>query len=125
MKRGIEVELWEKENVLGGMLNAAGAPSFKSDVKRYVDYSINKLYRSGAIVRLSHQATLPKIEKGNFDAVIFAAGANAFIPPIKGIESANVKTSTEILLNGMDGETCVVIGGGLVGCETFYERIKY
>lgn len=118
-QRGIEVELWEQNSTLGGTLLAAGAPSFKSDVLRYVEYASNKLYRSGATVRLSTQATAAAILKGKFDAVILAAGSTPLIPNIPGIELDCVKTSTEVLLGKASiGEKCVVIGGGLVGCET-------
>ena len=66
--RGIEVELWEKSNKLGGTLLAAGGPTFKKDVSNYVQYMVGKVYRSNIRLKLmkkpqptkSLQATLIK-----------------------------------------------------------------
>jgi 2-enoate reductase len=117
--RGIEVELWEKTNTLGGTLLAAGAPSFKSDVKEYVKYITNKLYRSNVTVRLLKEATPKDIAGYHFDAVIIACGSVPLVPKIPGIDKPCVKTSTDILTGKEKaGTKNVVIGGGLVGCET-------
>jgi len=118
-QRGFDVELWEKSSKLGGTLLAAGAPTFKKDVIKYVEYISNKLYRSGAIVRLLKDASVEEIARGNYDKVIIATGSRALMPPINGINNENVKTSSQVLLeSGLTGKRVVVIGGGLVGCET-------
>ena len=117
IERGMEVELWEKEAVLGGNLLPAGAPSFKLDVKRYVEYAINKLYRSGTTVRLSKEATVENINEGNFDAVIVATGSTSIVPPIDGIDGSNVRLSNDVFMGDVVGDNSVVIGGGFVGCE--------
>ena len=46
-RRGYEVELWEKDDHLGGLMNAAGAPSFKEDVAWYVRYASQMVYKLG------------------------------------------------------------------------------
>lgn len=118
-ERGYYTELWEKDPRVGGLLLAAGAPSFKQDIIKYVKYMENRLYRSGVVVRLMKEATPEEIINSNFDKVIIAAGSKPLIPPIKGIDSENVVTSTEVLLGtAKTGKNVVVIGGGLVGCET-------
>ena len=40
-ERGMDVELWEKSDRLGGLLLAAGAPEFKKDV---MDNGLNTVY---------------------------------------------------------------------------------
>ena len=40
--RGHKVTLFEKEKELGGALRYAAAPSFKSDMKRYLDWLIKE-----------------------------------------------------------------------------------
>ena len=118
-ERGIKTELWEKGFQLGGTLIAAGTPSFKSDIMDYVEYAANKLYRSGAVVRLMKEATVEEIAKHDFDAVIVAAGTTHVIPPIPGVEQEWVLNAIDVLTGAKKtGEKCVVIGGGLVGCET-------
>ena len=42
---------------------AAGAPSFKKDVKRYVTYMANKVYRSNIEVKLYNSVTYIKNDK--------------------------------------------------------------
>jgi len=118
-ERGFYVELWEKEAKLGGALLQAGAPSFKADVLRYVEYLKNKLLSSNVTVRLLKEATVDEIVKANFDKVIVATGSKPVIPPIQGIHRENVKLADDVLLGKAKlGNKVVVIGGGLVGCET-------
>lgn len=117
-QRGFDVELWEKSVSLGGTLLAAGAPSFKQDVMKYVQYLEDKMMRENVIVKLSKEATSEEILKRDFDKVILASGSRPLMPPIPGISGKNVKTSTEVLRGVAVGKNVVVIGGGLVGCET-------
>lgn len=117
-ERGIQVALWEKSTALGGMLNAAGAPSFKKDVKKYVKYMENKLYRSNVKVSLNREGTLENILQGKFDYVVSATGSTPFAPPISGINGPMVVTAEDVLTGKVaTGSKAVVIGGGLVGCE--------
>jgi len=118
-ERGMQVELWEKSNELGGLLRAAGGPRFKKDVKDYLDYLIGKLWRSKVKVSMMKDATPEEILAGKYDKVIFATGATPVMPPIKGIDESFVVGANDLLTNRKPyGKKVVVIGGGLVGCET-------
>ncbi len=117
-ERGMEVELWEKSDRLGGLLLAAGAPDFKQDVMDYVTYAANRVHKLGVRVKLGHKAEAEEIIAGGYDMVILACGAEPFVPPIPGVEHAVVKNSTEVLRGDRPEGNVVVIGGGLVGCET-------
>lgn len=118
-ERGMQVELWEKKNELGGLLLAAGGPRFKKDVKDYVDYLVAKLHRSNVKVLMMKDATPEEIIAGKYDKVIFATGATPVMPPIKGIDKPFVVGANDLLTNKKGyGKKVVVIGGGLVGCET-------
>ncbi|NLI61530.1 MAG: FAD-dependent oxidoreductase [Clostridiales bacterium] len=118
-ERGMQVELWEKRNELGGLLLAAGGPRFKKDVKDYVDYLVGKLYRSNVKLSLMKDATPEEILAGNYDKVIIATGSSPFIPPIEGITEDFVVGANDLLTDRKGyGKKVVVIGGGLVGCET-------
>jgi 2-enoate reductase len=115
--RGYTVELWEKASRLGGNLWAAGLPTFKQDVLRLITYMERQIVKLGVKVKLTKEATAEEIIAGNYDKVILAAGSLPFVPPIKGVENAGV--SGEYLLGlKKPGKKVVVIGGGLVGCET-------
>ena len=52
-----------------------------------------------------------------FDKLIIATGSSSFIPPIKGVESKGVITSTELLNFEKVPETLVIVGGGVIGME--------
>jgi 2-enoate reductase len=119
-ERGHEVELWEKENELGGLLLAAGTPSFKEPVKEYIRYIKRQVAKSNVKVRLMTEATEENVLAGGFDQVFVATGAKSVVPPVKGINGNNVYDSTAVLTGQvvLQGSEVVVIGGGLVGCET-------
>ena len=53
------------------------------------------------------------------DAVVLAVGAAPTVPPVPGIEDAKVVDCVTALTGpALPGQKIVVVGGGLVGCET-------
>lgn len=116
-ERGYDVELWEKSSRLGGNLWAAGSPTFKHDVLRLIDYMKTQVNKLGVRVVYNKDATADEIVAYDADKVILACGSHSIVPPIPGIEHAEV--SDGYLLGTREpGKNVVVIGGGLVGCET-------
>lgn len=116
-KRGFDVELWEKAPRLGGNLWAAGLPTFKHDVLRLITYMERQVLKLGVTVKLNKEATAENVLEGNYDKVILATGSGPVIPPIDGIETA-APANDYLLGLKKPGKKVVVIGGGLVGCET-------
>jgi 2-enoate reductase len=116
-KRGFDVELWEKSSRLGGNLWAAGLPTFKNDVLRLITYMENQTSKLGVKVLLNKEATAETVSMGKYDKVVLAAGSSAFMPPIEGVETA-APANDYLLGLKKPGKKVVVIGGGLVGCET-------
>ncbi len=53
----------------------------------------------------------------NAKNIIIATGSVTFIPPIKGVESKNVLTSTEMLNLSRLPEKIIIVGGGVIGME--------
>ncbi|HBD62966.1 MAG TPA: dihydrolipoyl dehydrogenase [Clostridiales bacterium] len=53
----------------------------------------------------------------NAKNIIIATGSVTFIPPIKGVESKNVLTSTEMLNLSKLPEKIIIVGGGVIGME--------
>lgn len=53
----------------------------------------------------------------NTRSIIIATGSSTFIPPIKGAESKNVLTSTEMLNLSQLPKKIVIVGGGVIGME--------
>lgn len=118
-ERGLEVELWEKSARLGGTLAAAGGPVFKKDVMDYMDYMVNKTYRSNVTIRTMKDATADEIKGGNWDKVIMATGSRHSVPPIPGIDGSKVVMANDVLTHKAKfGKKVLILGAGLVGCET-------
>ncbi|WP_343250710.1 FAD-dependent oxidoreductase [Diplocloster hominis] len=117
--RGHRVTLLEKGDRLGGQLFYSDYVWFKKDMKNYRDWLIRMVLRSGTKVMLHTEASPELVKELRPDAVIVAVGADPFIPPIPGVEGANVHTALDIFADcSALGERVVLVGGGLVGCET-------
>ncbi len=117
--RGHEVTLCERTESLGGHLIEASVPQFKRDIKTLLGWYKRQLNSSTVKVKLGATVTPEDIERETPDAVIVATGSTHVIPEIKGIKRATVVTATDLLLrNGQVGSTIVVVGGGVMGCET-------
>lgn len=121
--RGHEVTLWEKGYSLGGNLIPAAIPDFKLEYKLFLDYLITQINKLGIKTRFNLEATPELVEKFNPDVVFIATGATPIIPDYPGMKEAIAKgkvvTSVDALLGEKEiGKRVVIIGGGLVGCET-------
>ncbi len=116
-KRGYRVDLWEKSDRLGGNLWAAGLPTFKKDVFRLIAYMQHQIDSLNISVFLSKEARAGEVIAGNYDKVILAAGSKPVIPRIPGTEYAS-PAADYLLGHKKPGTRIVVIGGGMVGCET-------
>lgn len=117
--RGHRVELYEKSGKLGGHLLAGSVPSFKQDEKRLLDWYLTELKQIGVNIKLGTEVAAGMVEVANPDVVIVATGSTANLPDVPGIENPNVATAVEVLLGKKAaGNSIVVVGGGLVGCET-------
>lgn len=115
--RGHEPSLYEKGSRLGGNLIPGGAPDFKEDDLALADWYAQTLKELRVPVYLNHEVTKEEILEGDYDAVILATGST---PKRFSLgDDAHVYTASQVLLGEADcGTDTVIIGGGLVGCET-------
>lgn len=115
--RGHRVVLHEKANRLGGNLIPGGVPDFKEDDHLLATWYQDTLQDLNVDVHFSSTVTQEMLLNSDADAVIFATGSS---PRTFSIGSAhNVYTAEEVLLGKKDpGNHTIIIGGGLVGCET-------
>ncbi len=117
--RGHKVVLYEKGAKLGGHLIEASVPGFKKDLATLLKWYENQLKQLGVAIKLQTEASAALLSKESPDAVIVAVGSKPIIPDIPGIDKANVFTCIDVLLGWKKaGQNVVVVGGGLVGCET-------
>lgn len=117
--RGHEVTLYEKENELGGQLKAASKPPFKSEISDLVNYLSRELDKMGVKVETGKEVTPQLVDVSTPEAVVVAAGATPLMPLIPGIENEKNITAVDLHLGRKAaGDTVIVAGGGLVGCDT-------
>lgn len=117
--RGHGVTLFEKKDKLGGQLLIASVPPYKETLKVFMEYLISKVKEAGVKIKTGVEVTPETVEKETPDVVIVATGASPIIPKIAGVNLPSVVTAWDVLLGKAKvGDSVVVIGGGMVGCET-------
>lgn len=116
-ERGHQVTLAEKTDSLGGLLKFTDVDIDKPDLRNFKNTLIRELGNTTVDVRLNTEVTPEFIRECGADAVILATGSEPVCPPIPGIEKAYQAMS---VYDGTcpAGKKIVMIGGGLVGCET-------
>lgn len=123
-ERGHDVILFEKSDQLGGLIREASNASFKTDLKKYLKWSVRMtgLY-DNIDVRLSTEATPGLVAQENPDALIIAIGAVPDIPQLTCKDKSKVMWVADIEKEGIDvGDKILIVGAGLTGCET---ALKY
>jgi 2,4-dienoyl-CoA reductase-like NADH-dependent reductase (Old Yellow Enzyme family)/thioredoxin reductase len=117
--RGHDVILFEEKKELGGALRVAASPSFKVDMKRFMEWMIRKTRNSKVDLRLSTGGTTDSIKDIKPDVLIMAIGGEPIVPDIPGIKNPNVVWAGDVDTGKVaTGDTIVVAGAGLTGCET-------
>jgi 2,4-dienoyl-CoA reductase (NADPH2) len=117
--RGHQVTVYERGDRLGGQLLTASLPPHKDEIDALVGSLIVRTREAGVEVKLNTEVDLKTIEQGKPDVVVLATGATAIVPDIPGVRGNNVVTAVEVLTGQKEvGDTVIVIGGGMVGCET-------
>jgi NADPH-dependent 2,4-dienoyl-CoA reductase/sulfur reductase-like enzyme len=117
--RGHEVTLYEKQLELGGQMITAAVPPHKEEINNLIAYLVNQVEKSAAVIEKGKEADIKTIREIKPDAVILATGSEHIIPGIPGVDQKKVVTGDDVLNGSVTvGNKVVVIGGGLVGCET-------
>lgn len=117
--RGHRVTLCEKEGRLGGQLLTARLPPHKDEISALIGSLVARTQKAGVEIRLGTEVNFGIVEQAKPDAVVMATGARPIIPHMPGARGNNVVTAVEVLTGQKEvGETAIVIGGGMVGCET-------
>ena len=114
-RRGHQVTLYEKTGTLGGVFQAAAAPSFKEKDRELLAWYSRELgkYKN---LKVKLNATVENLDSLKADEVIIATGAKANTIPVPGKE-LGIQAVDYLLGRNSEGENVVVEGGGLTGCE--------
>lgn len=115
-ERGHRVTLVEKSDRLGGLKYADNGAA-KANIRRYRDMTADKVMHLPIDIRLNTTVTDELVAEVNPDAIIAAVGALPWALPIPGADGANVIFGSDLRTDTKVGQTVVVIGGGLIGCE--------
>ena len=116
-ERGFAVTLWEASDRLGGLLWPAAKPDFKHDIADYIKYLNGLVGRLPIKIVLNKRASAGDIKSFGADYVILATGASMETHPFDAAD--NVLTAIQVF-SGIEpqGERILVMGGGVIGCET-------
>ncbi|WP_258360343.1 FAD-dependent oxidoreductase [Moorella sulfitireducens] len=125
-RRGHTVILCEQSGRLGGALDFADYVDFKADIKVYKDRLVQwVLDHPGIEVRLNTPVTPELVKEIAPDAFFAALGAEPVLPPIPGINRPHVITGKDVYGRENEiGNRVVIIGGGLLGCETAVHLVR-
>jgi 2,4-dienoyl-CoA reductase-like NADH-dependent reductase (Old Yellow Enzyme family)/thioredoxin reductase len=118
-ERGHKVSVIERSKELGGQLNLASFPPGRKEIERFTNFLLDRLKRTDVKVISGEKAIQSFIKKGHPDVVILATGAHPRSQDIPGLEKSRTLTAWEVLAGEKElKKTCLVLGAGLVGCET-------
>ncbi|NLZ53800.1 MAG: FAD-dependent oxidoreductase, partial [Thermoanaerobacteraceae bacterium] len=118
-EKGHDVTLVEKSNKLGGHLLEAAVPAYKKETDGYLEWLIRQVKKLNIKIILGTEVTPDFVLNFKPDAVVVCTGSVPQVPQVPGIEGENVKLATELLVDYADdvGNSVVIVGAGLVGCE--------
>lgn len=118
-ERGHEVVLYEKSENLGGALKFAQHVDFKYglfEFKEVLEYLVKK---NAITIHLNTEVNVAIVKAECPDVLFLATGAAPIIPKLEGVEDSGLRIAEDIYGQEEEiGKKVVVLGGGLVGCET-------
>lgn len=118
-QRGHTVTLYEASYQLGGQMRIAAVPPGKGEIAGMLRAYIVGCEKGGVEIQCNTEVTPELIAAQSPDVLLLATGAKPLLPQIPGIQQEACVSATDVL-NGTVacGKKVLVIGGGMVGCET-------
>jgi 2-enoate reductase len=130
-QRGHQVELLERSNVIGGKVIPGSIPKIKYDFNNYLIYLENQVKEAEKLstftVKYGTEAATDWLKNQDYDAIVFAYGTENASPKLPGIEKIKTVQAVDLLADASllgKAKKVVIVGGGVVGCETAY-WLKY
>ena len=126
-RRGHKVDLYEKTGRIGGKIVPGSVPRIKYDIRNYLLYLEDELKAAEKAydldVHMNTEVTAESLKSKKYDAVVYAIGTKSGTPKFPGLDQIKHVEATDLLANDAllgDAKNIVVVGGGVVGCETAY-----
>jgi len=127
LARGHQVDLYEKEKQIGGVVVPGSVPKIKYEIKNYLEWlsgSVDTMKLNPNFkLHLNTSMNALSLKQKAYDVIVTANGASQSKPPVEGINSKHVYSAISILNDASlikDATDVVVIGGGVVGAEVAY-----
>lgn len=118
-RRGHNVTLYEKSDRLGGVFQAAAAPSFKEKDRALLAWYAREVTKyPNLTVKLGTE--VKSLDALHADEIVVATGAAPVSLPVPGAEKG-IQAVDYLLGKRPVGEKVVIVGGGLTGCEIAYD----
>lgn len=113
-RRGHEVQVYEKEAMLGGQYRVASVTPKKQDMGKTVHTYEALCRRYGVKIYLNTEITEEKLKHLDVDTILLTTGAKPILPKIPGIDSRNVSQANEILSGKkvITDKKVLMLGGG-------------
>lgn len=125
-KRGHLVDLYEAGEKVGGKMIAGSVPANKYDFDNYRIYleeQLNKAVENKQVTFIGEKASVQMLKDKKYDTIVTAIGTKGMDLRLPGIEEIPTVQATDLLVNPKllgNAKDIVIIGGGVVGCETGY-----
>ncbi|MCD9520013.1 NADPH-dependent 2,4-dienoyl-CoA reductase [Photobacterium phosphoreum] len=115
-ERGFNVDLFEKNDHVGGQFNLAMQIPGKEEFKETIRYFTRQLDQTGVKVWLGVEANVDQL--CDYDEVVIATGVQPKIPPIRGIEHSKVIDYQTLISQQITlGKKVAIIGAGGIGVD--------
>ncbi len=118
-QRGHSVLLCEAQESVGGQMRLAAVPPGKGAIAGMLRAYRAECERAGVEIRCGTPVTESLLRQENPDFLLLATGAKPSLPPVPGLAESGAVFAADVLAGNVScGERVLVLGGGLVGCET-------
>lgn len=117
-KLGHDVTVFEGKSEIGGQFNIAKEIPGKEEFHETIRYFKTQLKLLNITLKLNTNVDVKTLKDSDFDEFIFSTGIEPRIPKIEGVDSKNVLTYSEVLLEKKPvGKRVAVIGAGGIGFD--------
>ena len=118
-ERGHRVTLFEKEAEPGGWMRIGCLPPHKEEIAKLTRSLAVRARQAGVDTRMGVSLHPGIVAQEQPDVLVLAVGASPIVPDIPGVHLHHVVAAEDVLtgVKKVRGRV-VVVGGGLVGCET-------
>jgi len=113
--------VYEKHDFIGGTLSMIATVPFKKRIRELINWYDVQLKKLGVKIVFGTEVTADDSLLEAADRIIVATGSDPIMPPLKGIDGANVVNVVDAHHKGVKGEKIVICGGGLSGCDAALE----